>query len=205
MSSTRQQNKKKRLKELLGFFRLGQPYRTSEFADKSNNLSRDLEELVALGWLKRPSPGMYYKPKKEWFGELPLDKEKLLAKFLKTDDFLLVDFNKYNALGLGTTQLHNKQVVYNYKRHGKFTLDGVEYEFKRVHQLPKKLDQEFLLVDMMNNFKQLGEDFELVCASIRRNWEKFDSKRVLKLASKFGKIRTQKLFAGFAEDNYVSA
>ncbi len=200
-----EQNKERRLNNLLGLFRLGQAYRTNEFRDKSNNLSRDLDILVSKGLLKKPSTGMYYKPRKEWFGEIPLDKNKLLSKFLKTGDFLLVDYNKYNTLGLGTTQLHNKLVVYNYKRHGAFTLDGVEYKFKRVSYLPKKVDQEFLLVDMMNNFKELGEDYDLVESSLKKNWNKFNSKKVIKLASKFGKVSTKKLFERMTSDHYVYA
>jgi hypothetical protein len=180
------QTKKQRLTTLLSQFRLGQAYRTNELRDKSNNLSRDLDLLVTQGLLKRPSAGIYYRPRKEWFGELPLDKNKLLTKFLKSNDFLLVDYNKYNTLGLGTTQLHNKLVVYNYKRHGSFTLDGVEYLFRRVSNLPKRVDEEFLLVDMINNFKELGEDFNQVESSLKRNWSRFNSKRVMALASKFG-------------------
>ncbi len=199
------QNKERRLNNLLSQFRLGQVYRTHEFRDKSNNLSRDLDLLVTEGLLKKPSAGMYYKPRKEWFGELPLDQNKLLSKFLKTDDFLLVDYNKYNTLGLGTTQLHNKLVVYNYKRHGTFTLGGVEYKLKKISNLPKKVDKEFLLVDMMNNFKELGEDYNLVESSLKRNWNKFNSKRVMGLASKFGKVSTKKLFEKMTLDHHVCA
>jgi hypothetical protein len=197
--------KEKRLTDLLSQFRLGQVYRTYEFRDKSNNLSRDLDLLVSRGVLKRPSAGMYYKARKEWFGEVPLDQNKLLSKFLKSDDFLLVDYNKYNTLGLGTTQLHSKLIVYNYKRHGSFILDGVKYKFKRVSNLPSKVDQEFLLVDMMNNFKELGEDYNLVESSLKRNWHRFNSKRVMVLARKFGKISTIKLFEKMASDQNVYA
>ncbi len=199
------QNRRERLEKFKSSFRLGELYRTSELMGLSNNLSRDLSEMITQGWLKQPSPGIYYKSKTTWFGDLPANTQKLLAKFLKSDLFILVDFNKYNALGLGTTQLHNKQVVYNHKRHGKFSLDGVEYEFKRVPQLPKKLDKEFLLVDMINNFKQLGEDFDLVLVSLKKNWKNFDSKRVLKLSSLFGKVATRKLFTNLAKEDYVSA
>jgi hypothetical protein len=36
--------------------------------------------------------------------------------------FLLTSPNAYNTLGVGTTQLYDKTVVYNHKRHGHFML-----------------------------------------------------------------------------------
>jgi hypothetical protein len=51
-------------------------------------------------------------------GEFPA----LVKAFLKTDRFVLTSPNAYNQLGLGTTQLYNKRVVYNQKRHGTFPL-----------------------------------------------------------------------------------
>ncbi|WP_426032776.1 hypothetical protein [Caulobacter sp. DWP3-1-3b2] len=62
------------------------------------------------------------------------------------------------SLGVGTTQLHNKTVVYNHKRHGKFALGGRTYDFRMKPAVPKKLSREFLLVDLVNNLDQLGED-----------------------------------------------
>ena len=199
------QNKKERLNKLKLSFKLGRLYRTSDLNELSTNLSRDLQELVELGWIKQATAGIYYRPKHTWFGDLPVDTAKLVEKFLNSNDFVVIDFNKYNTLGLGTTQLHNRQVIYNHKRHGKFTLDGIEYEFKRVTYLPAKVDKEFLLIDMINNFKLLGEDFELVQISLKKNWKRFDTKKVLKLSSKFGKIATQRLFTAIEKESYVSA
>jgi len=194
-----------RLDKMLDFFKLGKVYRTSELAEVSNNLSRDLEAMVKQGLLVRPSSGMYYKPKKEWFGTVPVESDKILAKFLNTKNFLVVNRNNYNSLGLGTTQLHNRRVVYNTKRHGLFKLDGQTYEFKKQYTFPKKVSREFLLIDMFNNFKHLGEDLSMVKISVKKNWDNFETKKLLSSASKFGKISTQKFFIELAKDNNVSS
>ena len=58
--------------------------------------------------------------------------------------------NLYNLLGLGTTQLYNRRVVYNQKRHGTFDVGGSVYRFERRMNIPRKLSKEFLLVDLVN-------------------------------------------------------
>jgi hypothetical protein len=74
-----------------------------------------------------------------------------VAGFLKDHRFLLASPNAYNALGVGTTQLYDKTVVYNHKRHGQFSLGGRTFDFRQKPSLPKKLTREFLLVDLANN------------------------------------------------------
>lgn len=61
---------------------------------------------------------------------------------------------------LGTTQLHNMTVVYNHKRHGTFALGSRSYEVRMKPAFPKTLSLEFMLVDLVNNLDQLGEDAE---------------------------------------------
>jgi hypothetical protein len=43
---------------------------------------------------------------------VPPAEETLIRSFLKDDRFLLTSPNVYNSLGIGTTQLYNKQLVY---------------------------------------------------------------------------------------------
>ena len=123
---------------------------------------RHLKQLVEDGTLKKVSSGIYSYQKKASFGRVPAEDSTLVKAFLKSDDFLLVNPNAYNALGVGTTQLYNEQVVYNRKRHGKFTLDGRVFDFRVKPYFPKALSKEFLLVDLVNNVKYLAEDQMLV-------------------------------------------
>ena len=49
-------------------------------------------------------------------------------------------WNQYNALGLGLTQLYNRLIVYNHKRHGIFKLGNKTFDFRRpARGFPMKL------------------------------------------------------------------
>src|ERR1035441_6970616 len=75
-----------------------------------------------------------------------------------TDNFVVTSPNAYNQLGLGTTQLYNKRVVYNQKRHGTFPLGNRMVTFERRLNVPRQLSPEFLLVDLVNELDDLAED-----------------------------------------------
>jgi hypothetical protein len=77
---------------------------------------------------------------------------------MNDSDFLMVNPNLYNTLGLGLTQLYNTTWVYNHKRKGEFKLNGKTFEFKIKSSFPKQLSKEFLLVDLLNNLDKLAED-----------------------------------------------
>jgi hypothetical protein len=69
----------------------------------------------------------------------------------------MVSPNAYNGLGVGTTQLYNETVVYNRKRHGRFTLDGRTYDFRLRASVPPRLTEEVLMVDLLHNLDRLAE------------------------------------------------
>ncbi len=148
----------KALEELKKHLKPGQVYRRADLELWSTAVDRHLKELVNEGPLQKMSQGLYYYPAKASFGEVPPEDEKLVAAFLKSEDFLLTSPNLYNSLGVGTTQLYNTCVVYNHKRHGRFELGGKMFDFRLKHKFPKELSEEFLLVDLLNNLNQLAED-----------------------------------------------
>ena len=94
------------------YLKLGQVYRRSDLAQWSIMVDRHLKQLVEDGTLQKMAQGLYYYPEKASFGDIPPRVEKLVGAFLKSNDFLLTSPNFYNCLGVGTTQLYNKQVVY---------------------------------------------------------------------------------------------
>ena len=140
----------------------GQVYRRGDLEQWSKAVDRHLNQLVADRTLQKLSPGLYYRPARASFGEVPPEDKALVRAFLKSDEFLLTSPNFYNTLGVGTTQLYNTRVVYNHKRHGKFTLGGKVFDLRLKHKFPKKLTREFLLVDLLNNLDGLAEDREEV-------------------------------------------
>ena len=177
-------------------FRLrpGQVYRRSDIAKWSRSVDRDLSGLLKNGALMKVRQGLYQCPEHSRFGLLPVNPDKLVRTFLKDDDFLLTSHNDYNALGLGTTQLYNYQVVYNHKRHGRFELGGQIFEFHRKPRYPKKATAEFLLVDLVNNLGQLAEDRQAILTRLQAKLPEMDSKRLRSAIKLFGKVSTRKIF-----------
>ena len=185
----------KKLQELKRHLKQGKVYRRAELAQWTSAVDRQLAALVNEGFLEKLSTGLYYVPKKTAFGAAPPDEEAVVRSFLKNDKFLLTSPNAYNSLGVGTTQLYNKRVVYNHKRHGEFQLGGRNYTFHAKHRFPTKLTQEFLLVDLLNNLNNLAEDKELLLKKILVKAASMNAKQ-LKLALKnYGNTRAKSLLA----------
>jgi len=192
------ENRKNLEKLILGKCKTGKVLRVSDISNHTNNPSRDLNYLSEKGLLVKAGPGLFYRPKKSPFGKVPASSNELIRAFLKTDDFLMVDFNSYNGLGLGTTQLYTQTVVYNRKRHGEFKLGNKIYRFI-VREYPNKLSPEFLLVDMMNNLSKLAEDQNNILDTLVMKWEakkfNFDKNKVINFAKKYGQVWVKKLFS----------
>ena len=172
----------------------GQVYRRSDLEKMSRSVDRDVAGLVSEGSLVKVGSGLYQCPQHSRFGVLPASTDKLLTSFLKDDDYLVTSPNDYNALGLGTTQLYNYQIVYNHKRHGRFELGGQLVEFHRKPRFPKKATTEFLLVDLVNNLNQLAEDRDAVLTRVRAKVPEMDAKRLKTAVHSFAKVATRKLF-----------
>jgi hypothetical protein len=173
----------------------GQVYRRADLAQWSNAVDRHLRQLQNEGILTKLSGGLYYCPKKTVFGTAPADDRTLVRAFLKDDRFLLTSPNAYNALGVGTTQLYNETVVYNHKRHGRFTLGNRTFDFRMKPYFPQKLSEEFLLVDLVNNLKELAEDREMVLAQVKKKAATMDTAALSKAVRDYGGAAARKLFA----------
>jgi hypothetical protein len=185
--------------ELKTHLKRGMVYRRSDLGKWSNAVDRHLILLVQEGTLQRLYTGLYYYPEKSVFGNVPPDEEKLVRTFLKDDYFLLTSPNHYNALGVGTTQLYNKQVVYNHKRHGEFKLGSKTYSFQLKHRFPKKATTEFLLVDLLNNLNNTAEDTEVVMKNVIDKLKSFNLKKLKRSVKEYGNVRTQSLLIPYLE------
>ena len=174
--------------------RPGQTYRRADLAQWSTAVDRHLKEAVQAGVLTKLAGGLYYAPKQTVFGKAPPEDDTLVSTFLKGGPFLLASPNAYNALGVGTTQLHNKTVVYNHKRHGTFALGGRSYAFRMKPVFPKTLSVEFLLVDLVNNLDQLGEDTEDMRKRVIARLAATDQTALGKAVQSYGSERTKTVF-----------
>jgi hypothetical protein len=184
-----------KLDALKKHLRPGQVYRREDLARWSNAVDRHLRQLVKDGTLTKLSGGVYAYPKETVFGKAPADDRTLVKAFLKDDRFLLASPNAYNRLGVGTTQLYDKTVVYNHKRHGTFTLGGRTFEFRMKPSFPKTLSSEFLLVDLVNNVDWLAESKDEVLARVKERATSLDPTRLRRVARNYGGVRAKKLFA----------
>src|SRR4051794_28880432 len=146
-----------KLEELKRHLKPGQAYRRADLARWSTSVDRHIKQLVESGVLRKLSGGLYAYPKETAFGLAPAADKDVVSAFLKDDRFLLASPNAYNSLGVGTTQLYDKTVVYNHKRHGEFELGGRRFAFRVKPHFPKSLTTEFLLVDLVNNLQWLAE------------------------------------------------
>lgn len=183
---------------LLSKLTVGEVYSWSDLEPLSGSLGRDLKQLQEEGYLKRVGPGLYLLPKQSRFGTVPASAEQVIQAFLKTNDFLMLSPNLYNSLGLGLTQLKKQTFVYNKKRHGDLKLGNRTYEFKlKAKGYPKKLTKEYLLVDLVNNLEDVGEDpiklLNNVADSVQKN--QFNNSSLFALAKQYGHVYTKKFFA----------
>jgi hypothetical protein len=183
-----------KLQELKKHLRPGQVYRREDLAQWSHSVDRHLTQLVDDGTLIRLARGLYLAPKETVFGKAPAEDDKLVKTFLKDHRFLLASPNAYNGLGVGTTQLYDKTVVYNHKRHGNFSLGGRVFDFRVKPTFPKTLNREFLLVDLVNNLDRLAESKEEVLARVKERVESYDVQRLQRAARDYGSVRTRKFF-----------
>ena len=178
----------------------GQVYRRADLAAHSSNVDRHLAKLVADGHLKRLSQGMYAAPKSTAFGEAPPEAESMVKSFLKDDHFVVYGPSQFNALGLGTTQLYNRMVVFNRKRVGEFTLGGRTYSFHRWREAPKQVTPEFLVVELLNRLDELAEDREQVVTRLKDKLHEFNRRKLLHAASRYGTLSTQKKLQSLMAD-----
>ncbi len=182
-----------KLDEFKRHLRRGQVYRRKDLMRWSSSVDRHLEQLRSNGTLQKVGPGLYYFPKETVFGKTPPKEETLLKQFLKEDHFLVTSPNAYNNLGVGTTQLYNKRIVYNRKRKGEYNLGNKNFSFRIKSRFPKKLTPEFLLVDLVNNLNTLAEDQREILKNVYSKVKTMNVDELRNSVQAYGTSRTKRL------------
>jgi hypothetical protein len=190
-----------KLNDLRARLKPGKVYRREDLAKWSNSVDRHLKQLVSTGVLMKLSGGVYVFPKQTVFGKAPAEDRDIVAAFLKDDRFLLASPNAYNSLGVGTTQLYDKTLVYNRKRHGDFVLGGRKFAFRVKPDFPKSLTKEFLLVDLVNNLDQLSEAKAEVLERVKKRAASMDARRLQRAVRYYGSVRSKKFFERLLKPN----
>ena len=187
--------------ELKAHLQPGQVYRRNDLGKWSNAVDRHLEELRHDGTLQKVAAGMYYYPKQTSFGAAPPADQVLVRSYLKDDRFLITSPNDYNKLGVGTTQLYNKVVVYNYKRSGEVKLGNRVFTFHRTPYFPSAVSFEFLLVDLVNRLAEVAEDTSDILNRIKKKMPSMDLPALSEAVRLYGAVRTKKFFSSLLSNN----
>lgn len=196
MAPTSQLAQNSAVSRLAKALRPGRVYRREDLKPLTTAVDRHLQEMVSAGRLTKLAHGLYYAPRQSAYGLVPPTDEALVAAFLKDDDFLLFSPSAYNAAGLGTTQLYNRTLVYNRKRHGVFQLGSRQYDFRVKPRFPRKLSPEFLFVDALNNLSELAEDSDDVLQRARPQALKLDATQLRQALVRYGTVGTRKRVSG---------
>ena len=184
---------------LVGSLRSGKVYRREDLLASSNSVDRHLRELLVAGRLKKLAQGLYYAPRESSFGQLPPDDHELVSAFLRDEHFLIFSPSSYNSLGLGTTQLYNTTLVYNHKRHGRFTFGNRTFDFRVKPRFPDKLSEEFLFIDLINNLNSLAEDKVATLNLAAHKKSTLDKDKLSTALNFYASVATKKIVSGWAD------
>ena len=171
----------------------GKVYRTRELAKYDSNPTRLAASLVKRGLLRRLRSGLFYAPKRGAFGEVSPSEAALLKGYFGGKPYLRSGPSVWNALGLGTTAVESVPLVYNTTKTGTETLGDKQFEFRRV-KFPRKVDREYLVVDLFENLDRAGADSEAVqeALALALHQGRFDQQRLLQRAKDYGSRATIK-------------
>ena len=100
---------------------------------------------------------------------------------------------------VGTTQLYNTRIVYNHKRSGEFTFGNRKFVFRVKPHFPKKLTQEFLLVDLIDNLGSLAEDPIEVLKKIPGKVANMDRSKLKQALTHYGGAKAKKILTPLTE------
>jgi hypothetical protein len=170
----------------------GRVYRTRELARWSANPTRFAHRLVREGVLQQLGPGLYAHPKPSRFGAVPPTTDELLRAFLEGDSYVITGPEQWNALGLGTTAVLPRTLVYNTKRSGEITLAGRRFLFRRV-AFPRRPSAEWFAIDLLEHADMAGAsraDLEAALALAVASG-RLDREALRDAASKYGTRATK--------------
>ncbi len=175
-------------------FEPGRVYRTRELGQWRANPPRLAQRLVRAGQLVQLSHGLFVAPRRSRFGVVPPTDEALMRALLDGGPFVFTGPERWNALGLGTTAVFARPLVYNTKRSGLFDLGGRKFLLRRV-AFPEAPSPEWFVVDLFENADQAAASLDDLTAALGTALRagRFDRNSLVAAALRFGSRRTQQL------------
>jgi len=185
--------------KFLKHFKPGKVYRMKELTRVNSNASHHVRALLKTGELQRVSAGKYLRLKKWKYGTLPPEPEELVSAFLNKQDFLLVNENNYSSINPAFTQLSMTPKVVNRSRSGVFEIFGQFFLFERREDFPKKMSWEYFLVQYLDS-RVMDEKERDVKEHFRTAKLEYDSRKLLQMARKYGKLSTRNFLEEFLNE-----
>jgi hypothetical protein len=117
-----------------------------------------------------------------------------MRAFLDGGPFVFTGPDRWNALGLGTTAVFARPLVYNTKRSGHFIFGGREFLLRRV-AFPEVQPPEWFVVDLLENADHAAASREELTISLTAALRagKFARDELLEMSKRYGSRRTQAL------------
>lgn len=170
----------------------GRVYRTEEFRQVDSNPTRLVKRMVAQGRLMPLRHGLYYAPRQSSFGPVPPREGELLRAFFRGKPYLRTGPSTWNTLGLGTTMVEARPLVYNTTRTGQVELAGRHFDLRRA-RFPRRATPEFFVVDLLENRGRAGLDPELAHHALVEALKvgRFSGDALESMATRFGTQVTQ--------------
>ncbi len=172
----------------------GRVYRTKDFSHWTRNPTRLAKRLVREGQLRQLANGLYLKPKRGRFGEVPASDEKLMRGFLEDAPFVFTGSEYWNSLGLGSTSMSPVKLVYNTKRSGTFTFGSRRFWLRRMN-FPRTPTPEWYVVDLLDHSEQVGVARSTLIQNLREALAqgRFAPKQLRAAGRRYGSKATQRL------------
>lgn len=172
----------------------GRVYRTRDLGRWAQNPTRLARRLVEEDQLVPLAHGLFLCPRQSRFGPVPPAPEELMRAFLGEERFVLTGPAYWNALGLGSTAMFARPLVYNMKRTGEFKLGGQTYILRRI-SFPRKPLPEWYVVDLVQHHVEAGVTLDQVERKLTRAVLAgvFDMDALGRMATKYGSHQSRSL------------
>jgi len=172
----------------------GRVYRTRDLYAWGRNPSRLARRLVEQNELVQLAQGLYLHPEKSSLGDVPADDRELVRVFLGDDEFVFTGSEQWNALGLGSTAVFTKPIIYNHKRSGEFRLGTRKFVFRRV-SYPSQPTPEWFVVDLFEHADMAGVSREELAEGLVAavHAKKLDVTRLREMAARYSTAKNRSI------------
>lgn len=172
----------------------GKVYRTAHLVPWGANPTRLANRLEREGRLRRLGHGFFHAPAKSRFGDVPPSNKALLDAYFDGTPWVETGPPKWNSLGLGSTAMFAKTLVYNTKRTGAVKVGKRGFELRRVG-FPVDPPPEWFVIDLLRHADSVGLDLADVEPRLAHAVERgrFSRDTLVEMAARFGRRTEQDL------------